>query len=151
MRVFILLETSEKAKKTNNLTIYHQNIRSLNKIKDELNVMLEEYQGRPHLIRLSENHMEKKEMKNFSFLEYKLAYSFCRETYSKGGVCILARNDIIYQAINPNKLCKEKVFEISAVTIHTCSTKVILCCVYRSSSENPNYFLQHLQKTLKII
>ena len=62
------------------------------------------------------------------------------------GVFILARNDIIYQAINLNKLCKEKVFEVSAVTIHTCSTKVILCCVYRSPAENPNYFLQHLEK-----
>ena len=90
-------------------------------------------------------------MKDFTFLGYKLANCFCRETYSKGGVCILARNDIIYQAINLNKLCKEKVFETSAVTIHACSTKVILCCVYRSPSENPNYFLQHLGKTLELI
>jgi len=142
----MVLETSEKGKKSNNLTINHQNIRSLNKKKDELNIMLQENQGRPHLICLSEHHMGKEEMKDFSFPGYKLVNCFCRETYSKGGVCILARNYIIYQAINLNKLCNEKVFEISAVTIHTCSTKVILCCVYRSPSENPNYFLQHLEK-----
>jgi exonuclease III len=82
-------------KKTNNLTIYHQNIGSLNKKKDELNIMLQENQGRPHIICLSEHHMEKEEMKDFTFLGYKLANCFCRETYTKGGVCILARNDII--------------------------------------------------------
>ena len=95
--------------------------------------------------------MGKEEMKDFSFPGYKLANCFCRETYSKGGVCILARYDMIFQAINLNKLCKEKVFEISALTIHTCSTKVIHCCAYRSPSENPNYFLQHLEKILKLI
>jgi len=57
---------------------------------------------------------------------------------------------MIFQAINLNKLCKEKAFEISAVPIHTGSIKVILCCVYRSPSENPN-FIQQLEKTLKLI
>ena len=113
--------------------------------------MLQENQGRPHLICLSEHRMGKEEMKDLSFPGYKLANCFCCKTYSKGGFCILARNDIIYQAINLNKLYKEKVFEISALTIHTCSTKVILCCAYRSPSENPNYFVQHLEKTLKLI
>jgi len=58
---------------------------------------------------------------------------------------------MIFQAINLNKLCKEKVFEISAVTIHIGSINVILCCVYRSPSENPNNFLQQLENTLKLI
>jgi len=34
----MVLETSKKGKKPNNLTIYHQNVRSLNKKKDELNI-----------------------------------------------------------------------------------------------------------------
>ena len=46
---------------------------------------------------------------------------------------------------------QKKVFEISAVTIQSCSTNVILCCVYRSPSENPNYFLRHLKKTLNLV
>jgi len=69
--------------------------------------MLQENHGRPHLICLSEHHMGKEEMKDFSFSGYKLANCFCRETYSKGGACILARNDMIYQAINLNKVCKD--------------------------------------------
>jgi len=71
----VVLETSEKGKK-NNLIIYHQNIRSLNKKKDELKIMLQENLGRPHLICLSEHHMGKEEMKDFSFPGYKLANCF---------------------------------------------------------------------------
>jgi len=40
----------DKRKETNNLTIYHQNIRSLNKKKDEIKIMLQESQGRLHLV-----------------------------------------------------------------------------------------------------
>jgi len=56
-----------------------------------------------------------------------------------------------YQVIELNKLYKEKVFEISAVKLNTFSTKTTLCCVYRSPSENPHYFLELLEKTLKLL
>jgi len=113
--------------------------------------MLQEFQDRPHLICLSEHHMRKEEILDFSFPGYKLANSFCREKNSRGGVCILVRNDMIYQPIDLNKLCKEKTFEISAVKLEIGSTSVTLCCVYRSPSENPNYFLKYLEKTLKLL
>jgi len=58
---------------------------------------------------------------------------------------------LTYQAIDLNRLYKEKVFEISAVKLNTCSTKVTLCCVYRSPFENPNYFLELLEKTLNLV
>jgi len=131
--------------------IDHQNISSLNKKKDEINIMLQESQGRPHLVCLSEHHMRKEEMLDLTFPGYKLANCFCRKTYSNGGVCILARNNMTYQAIDLNKLRKEKVFEISGVKLNTCSTKLTLCCVYRSPSENPNYFLELLEKTLNLL
>jgi hypothetical protein len=136
----MVLEAKNRWKEINNSIIYHQNIRSLKKKKDEISIMLQGIQERPHLICLSEHHMRKEEMLVFSFPGYKLANSFCRETNLKGGVCILARDDMIYQPIDLNKLCKEKTFEISAVKLNIGSTIVILCCVYRSPSENPNYF-----------
>jgi exonuclease III len=112
--------------------------------------MLQGIQERPHLMCLSEHHMRKEEMLVFSFPGYKLANSFCRETNLKG-VCILARDDMIYQPIDLNKLCKETTFEISAVKLNIGSTIVILCCVYRAPYENPNYFLKYLEKTLKLL
>jgi hypothetical protein len=127
----MVLETNNRKKEINNLIIYHQNM-SVNKKKDELNIMLQEFQDLPHLICLSEHHMRKEEILDSSFPGYKLANSFCREKNFRGGVCILARNDVIYQPIDLNKLCKEKTFEISAVKLEICSTRVILCSVYRS-------------------
>jgi hypothetical protein len=38
--------------------------------------------------------MSKEDMLNWWVPGYKLANSFCCEIYVKGGVCILARNDI---------------------------------------------------------
>jgi len=113
--------------------------------------MLQESQGRLHLVCLSEHYMRKEEILDFTFPGYKLANCFCHKTYSHGGVCILARNDMTYQAIDLNKLCKEKVFEKSAAKLNTCSAKVTLCCVYRSPSGNPNYFLELLEKTLNLL
>jgi len=73
--------------------------------------------------------MRKEEMLDLTFPGYKLANCFCRKTYSNGGVCILARNDMTYQATDLDKLCKEKVFKISAIKLNTCSTKLTLLCV----------------------
>ena len=72
----MVLESIDKRKKINNLTINHQNIRSLNKKKDKINIMLQESQGRLHLICLSEHHMRQEEMLDFTFHGYKLANCF---------------------------------------------------------------------------
>ena len=50
----MVLESGNKRKEANNLIIFHQNIRSLNKKQNELNIMLQECQDRPHFICLSE-------------------------------------------------------------------------------------------------
>jgi hypothetical protein len=72
----MVLESIDKRKEINNLTIYHQNIRSLNKKKDKINIMLQESRGRLHLVCLSEHHMRKEEMLDFTFPGYKLANFF---------------------------------------------------------------------------
>jgi hypothetical protein len=91
----MVLELNDGGKEISNLTIYHQNIRSINKKKDELNMMLQESGIRPHLICLSEHQKRKQDMADLSFPGYKLVNTFCHEISLRGGVCILARNDII--------------------------------------------------------
>lgn len=147
----MVLGTKSKWKENNNLIVYHQNIRSLNKKRDEISIMLQEIKEKPHLICLSEHHIRKVESLDLTLPDYKLANIYCREINLKGGVCILARNDMIYQSIDLTKQCKEKTFEISAVKLNTGYFKVIVCCVYRSPSETPNDFLKHLEKTLKLL
>jgi len=55
----MVLGTKNKWKENNNLIVYHQNIRSLNKKKDEISIMLQEVKEKPHLICLSEHHIRK--------------------------------------------------------------------------------------------
>jgi hypothetical protein len=76
----------------------------------------------------------------FSPTGYKLASSFCRERFLKGGVCIFARNDMEFDDINLEKLCDEKTFEICAIKITVNAIKLILFCIYRAPSGNVNKF-----------
>jgi exonuclease III len=98
---------------------------------------------------LSKHHMRKQEMSNISLSGYKLATSFCRKKFLKGGVCILVRSDIIYHAVHLEKSCNEKSLEICAIKLNISSKNFIVCCVYRSSSGNVNQFLKQLEGTLK--
>ena len=125
----MVLDTGNKRKENNNLIIYHQNIGSMNKKQVEINIMLQECQRRPHLICLSEHHMRKEEMLDLALPGYKLASCFCREKYAKGGMCILVRNDMNCQAIDLNNICKEKVFEISAIIRHKLHLNDTLLCI----------------------
>jgi len=61
----------------NELSIYHQNIRSLHSKKGELSTMLLEKHLVPHLMCLSEHHMKEHEISNFSTYGYKLAAPCC--------------------------------------------------------------------------
>jgi len=61
----------------NELSIYHQNIRSLYSKKEEISTMLLEKHLNPHFTCLSEHHMKEYEIKNFSMYGYKLAATCC--------------------------------------------------------------------------
>jgi hypothetical protein len=81
---------------------------------------------------------------------YKLASNYCHKKYLKGGICIFIKKDILYQAINLRKLCRErqpmflldlwtllllcreKTFEMCAVKLQIISTKMIILCIYRA-------------------
>jgi hypothetical protein len=111
------LELGNKGKESDNFVIYHQNIMSLNSKKDGMSLILQASSIRPYIICISEHHMKKQEMLNFSLIDYKSASSFCHERFLKGGVCILIRNDISYLRIDLGKLCKENIFEVCAVKL----------------------------------
>jgi len=46
----MVLGTGSRRKETNNLIVYHQNIRSLNKKQAEISIMLQDCKNRPHLM-----------------------------------------------------------------------------------------------------
>jgi hypothetical protein len=61
----------------NELSIYHQNIRSLYSKKEKLSTMLLEKHLNPHVMCLSKNHTKEHEISNFSMYGYKLAATCC--------------------------------------------------------------------------
>ena len=67
---FMVLDSHNVRKGSNNLIIYHQNVRSLNGKKDEISIMLQEN----CIICFSEHHMSKQDMLNCLVPGYKLAF-----------------------------------------------------------------------------
>jgi hypothetical protein len=63
-----------------------------------------------------------------------------QKKYSKEGVCIFIKEDILYQAIHLRELCREKSFEMCVVKLQIISTKSIILCIYRAPSGSLNQF-----------
>jgi hypothetical protein len=87
---------------------------------------------KPHLICLSEHHMREQEIINHSFNNCR----FYREEFSKGGVCILTRNDINFNIVGLNNVSNNETFEICATKLNT---KMTNCCTL------------HIQKLLVVL
>jgi hypothetical protein len=71
---------------SNNLQVYHQNIRGLRGKLSQLSNIL--YSELPHIICITECHLKDFEMETMSIECYKLGTKFCRQQYKNGGVCI---------------------------------------------------------------
>jgi hypothetical protein len=79
----------------NNLTIYHPNIKGINKKTDEL--LLSFTLELPHIICLSEHHLKDYEISAVSMKNIRL-----------GGVCIFVKENVQFSKINNTANCKEK-------------------------------------------
>jgi len=65
------LTAHNKNKRTNNIIVFHQNICSITNKSDELNIDLQMNPTRPHLICLTEHHLEETEITKFPLDGYK--------------------------------------------------------------------------------
>ena len=68
------------------LNVYHQNIRGLRGKANELISQL--YPTFPHILCISEHHMNHLELQQTFFDNYKLGANCCRNSFEKGSVCI---------------------------------------------------------------
>lgn len=119
LRFFMELEIDNNNKESNKLTIYHYNVMSLSKKRDELCWSMQSNLIRLHFICSSKHHMREQELINLFLNNYSLASSFCREKFSEGVVCIMTRNDINFNTIDLNKFISENTFEICATKLNT--------------------------------
>jgi hypothetical protein len=127
--------------------IYHQNIRSLRKKLHELIGHL--HPILPHVICLTEHHLNIL-VKTFVNIEgYTIGAQFCRVSYEKGGVIIYVHNSLQYTNIDLSKYCKEKNIEICSLKLIINSLNIFIITIYRAPSGNFNYFLQQLDNILQ--
>ena len=64
---FMELKTNNKSKSMNNITLYHQNVRSLTNKIDELSIIMQKNYIGPHFICLTEHHLKETEITKISF------------------------------------------------------------------------------------
>jgi hypothetical protein len=77
---------------SNNLNVYHQNVRGLrSKLSQLSNILFSEL---PHIICITEHQIKDIEMYTMTIEYYKLSTKFCRHQYKNSGVCI-------YMCMNP--------------------------------------------------
>ena len=105
----------------------------------------------PHIICITEHHMNSNEINFSKFDNYNLGAQFCRENNSKGGVAIYIHNSLKFSPTDLYKYSKEKDIEIIGVKLQVNSIIVYIITIYRSPSGNFNYFLQTLDKILQYI
>lgn len=103
----------------------------------------------PQFVCLTEQQLKEAEITKFPIEGYKHASYFCRKVHLGGGVCIFTKKDLIYQSITLNHLYKEKSIEICVIKLHFISHTLIILCLYRSTAENLDLFLNTLDNILK--
>ena len=129
------------------LTIYHQNIRGL---RGKTNALLcQLYPTLPHILCLSEHHMNPSELQQTFLGNYKLGASYCRTSYEKGGICIFVQESLSFVKIDLEKYCKDKDLEICAIKISFNSKSANILAIYRAPSGNFDLFLSKLDTILR--
>jgi hypothetical protein len=129
------------------LTVYHQNVSGL---KGKVNELLSQlYPTLPHVLCLSEHHMNYLEFQHTSLDCYRLGAGYCRTSYAKGDVCILIQDKIRFLSIDLAKFCKDKDFKACAIKIYLDSRKICRIAIYRAPSGNFEIFINKLDLILK--
>ena len=76
-----LVKDSSQVPLNKSLKIFHQNIRGLGKKFNELYCHL--HQNLPHILCLSEHHLNESELQMIHLTNYSLGTNYCRKTFSK--------------------------------------------------------------------
>jgi hypothetical protein len=112
--------------------IYNQNIQGLKSKLNELAITLLEI--KPHIICISENHLNNSYLNVSHIPSYRLGANYCRTTLKCGGTCIFVREDVHFSNINLSEHCVEKDLEITALKVTFKKKSFIILCLYRAHS-----------------
>jgi hypothetical protein len=71
----------------------------------------------PHIMCLTEHHLEQVEPDQISIDVYKLATSYCRKSKEKGGICIFVHKNLNYSKVDLSRFCKDQDLEVCALKL----------------------------------
>jgi hypothetical protein len=91
---------------TNSLNIYHQNVRGLQgKTNEPLSSL---YTELPHLLCLTEHHLDYSNLDHTYIEHYNLGAEYCRQALRQGGVCIFVHEKLKFSNVNLKNFAKNK-------------------------------------------
>lgn len=136
-----------------NFLIFHQNICSLLKKKDELEITIDNYKAQNKtldIICLTETFLRKGTEMNVCLKNYKVGSSWSRDHERRGGSCILVRDGIDSIKLKIADSLSEKYnFECCGILIKNIS--LIIICIYRTPDSVLLVFFNKLNDLLKKI
>jgi rRNA maturation protein Rpf1 len=135
----------------NSVNIFHHNTRELRNKSDELINSFVLDSINPHILCLSEFHVEEQDLLNLTLSGYSLGSSYCHRNLQKGGVCILVREDQSFKKIDTSLHCAEQTLEVCSVELGTKSSSLRVLSLYRAPSAKCNQFIERLDATLKYL
>ena len=126
------------------LSIVHLNVQCLNNKTDMLNLFLKDYPF--EILCFSEHWLTEECLRMTNITGYTMIASFCRKSRKHGGVCIFARNTIMYYKIDLSSFCTELDIELCGIEITP--PKTLIVTVYRSCHGNFTQFIEQFEKFL---
>jgi len=121
------------------IKIFHQNIRRLRNKTNELVCCIQD--DSPHILCLTEHHLQYKELALLHIENYILGAHYCRNTKHMGGVCMFLQNNIPFTCLEIGNYCKDQDIEMCGIQLNHEYDKLCILAVYRSPSGNfDNFF-----------
>ena len=102
----------------------------------------------PHILCITEHHLNREELASFHVENYVLGSSYCRKLKNKGGVCIFIHNSITFTSIDIENYCLDQDFEACAIRLSSKHGAFCILAVYRSPQGHFNTFLTNFDLTL---
>jgi exonuclease III len=118
----ILVSSQTHHKKS--LKILHQNIKGLRNKYNELFCHL--LQDRPHVLCLSEHHLNEAELQLMHFTDYSLGAKYCKHIFLKGSVCIVVAKNLKYKSIDIDEYNMDKDIETCAIQLDSSYNNVCM-------------------------
>ena len=129
------------------LKVYHQNICGLKYKPNELLSSL--FPDYPHIICITEHHLNQFELDNISIDNYNLGASYCRKSSLKGLVCIYVLKNLSFTTVNLKAYCPDQDIEIYSVKLHSMFSHVWVFSTYRAPTGNFTHFLYKVDIIIK--